>query len=344
MKKILSLAAAVAVIGLLCTVGLFSTSVLAQVVDVDAKATGEFGGHPDVSVPIVLDMVPGFVFSGPGAIRITASGTIDLTPNLSFPVGQNVPPDGQGLLNRLILGAADRYLPLEEALVDASGTGALPPNISGGGALMGAFVPQAIVNAPGFLAKDDDFPNGGISSDSLFFIGSGPFDFTATIPGTLFLGINDVRANNNSGSFEVTINIIASIDPSVTLGAGSTVGAGSVLKKNITIGADANIGENVTLNQDIVAGDGFEVGDGTIVNQGTDFGDDVVVGQNVTIGRFCWIGSHVDIGDNTTIGQRCDIGDDVLIGSNVVMGRDVTVASGQVIPNDSVIPGDATIP
>ena len=341
MKKNLSLAAAVAVIGLLCTVGLFSTSVLAQVVSVDAKATGEFGDGPDVSAPIVLDMVPGFVFSGPGTIRITASGTIALSPT-GF---QNVTPDGLGPLDRVtVLGAADRYMPLEEALVDASGVGVLPLSFLDGGALMGAFVPQAIVDTPGFLAKDDDFPNGGISSDSLFFIGSGPFDFTATIPGTLFLGINDVRANNNSGSFEVTINIIASIDPSVTLGAGSTVGAGSVLKKNITIGADANIGENVTLNKDIVAGDGFEVGDGTIVNQGADFGDDVVVGQNVTIGRFCWIGSRVDIGDNTTIGQRCEIGDDVLIGSNVVMGRDVTVASGEVIPNDSVIPAEAMIP
>ena len=66
-----------------------------------------------------------------------------------------------------------------------------------------AFVPQAIVDTLGFLAKDDDFPNGGISSDSLFFIGSGPFNFTATIPGTLFLGINDSRATNNSGSFQV---------------------------------------------------------------------------------------------------------------------------------------------
>ncbi len=216
MKKFMNSMAMVAIIGLLCTVGLFSTSALSQVVNVDAKATGEFGGHPDVSEPIVLDMVPGFVFSGPGTIRITASGTIDLTPNLSFPVGQNVPPDGQVPLDRVtILGAADRYLPLEEALVDASGTGALPLNFSGGGALMGAFVPQAIVDVPGFLAKDDDFSNGGISSGSLFFIGSGPFDFTTTNPGTLFLGINDARATNNSGSFQV--DNVKLISPTKTL-------------------------------------------------------------------------------------------------------------------------------
>ncbi len=92
MKKFMSSMATVAVIGLLCTVCLFSTSVLAQVVSVDAKATGEFGGHPGVSVPIVLDMVPGFVFSGPGTIRITASGTVDI--NQDFPQFQNVTPDG----------------------------------------------------------------------------------------------------------------------------------------------------------------------------------------------------------------------------------------------------------
>ena len=122
MKKSMSWVGTVAVIGLLCTVGLFSTSALAQVVNVDAKATGEFGGHPDVSVPIVLDMVPGFVFSGPGTIRITASGTVDLTPD--FPQFQNVTPDGLDPFDRVtVLGAADRYLPLEEALVDASGVG-----------------------------------------------------------------------------------------------------------------------------------------------------------------------------------------------------------------------------
>ena len=192
---------------------LLPASAIADTVSVDAKATGTFGEHPDVTVPPVLDMVPGVVFFGASTVRITASGTIDLNP--VSPALQNVSPDGLGPLFR---GTTQIYSPLEEALVDASGTGALSSDILNGGALMGAFVSKAIVDSPGFLAKDDDFPNGGISSDKLFLIGTGPFAFTATVAGTLFFGINDVRASNNSGSFEVSFIAPNPINPMLWVG------------------------------------------------------------------------------------------------------------------------------
>ena len=170
-------------------------------ISVDAKATGSFGEHPLPLGGPALDMVVGFVFEYPSVVRVTAGGWIDIHPEW-YP-GINLSPIGVTVaLTRSVFG----FLPLEEAIVDSGVDPAeLPDEIVDAGALIGAFVPKATVETPGFLAKDDDFPNGGIASDSLFLIGSGPFDFTATEPGTLFLGINDARPGNNSGTFQVSV-------------------------------------------------------------------------------------------------------------------------------------------
>ena len=167
----------------------------------DAKATGSFGEYPQPFRGPALDMVVGFVFEYPSVVRITAEGYITLHPR--WVPGRSVSPDGVTVgFTRSAFG----FLPLEEAIVDSGVDPAeLPDEIVDAGALIGAFVPKATVETPGFLAKDDDFPNGGIASDSLFLIGSGPFDFTATEPGTLFLGINDARPGNNSGTFQVSV-------------------------------------------------------------------------------------------------------------------------------------------
>lgn len=170
-------------------------------ISVDAKATGSFGEHPLLLGGPALDMVVGFVFEYPSVVRVTAEGYITLHPDWDPLL--HLSPDGVTVgFTRSVFG----FLPLEEAIVDSGVDPAeLPHELVDAGALIGAFVPKATVETPGFLAKDADFPNGGIASDSLFLIGSGPFDFTATEPGTLFLGINDSRPGNNYGTFQVSV-------------------------------------------------------------------------------------------------------------------------------------------
>ena len=190
-------------------VSAWSVPTLADTVIVDSKATGGFGFHADETPPAGgTPMVLGFVFGAPSAVAIIATGKIDLHPSVSEL--QDISPDGTafdgddfGLLRAYDLG----YIPLEEASVDGGADFTTFSNILPDlGALMGAFVPKSTVDSPGFSPKDEDFGVPGIRSDQLFFIGSGPFEFKANEPGTLFLGINDNRASNNTGSFEVTLS------------------------------------------------------------------------------------------------------------------------------------------
>lgn len=80
------------------------------------------------------------------------------------------------------------------------------------GALIGAFVPTAEVNQPGFRASDDDVSYGSLSSSSLLFVGTTLPD-TAAASGTLFFGINEGDVLNNGGAFSITVEPAVSTVP-----------------------------------------------------------------------------------------------------------------------------------
>ncbi len=161
---------------------------------------GQFSGSEEAP----NDMAVGYVFSAPGVIRITADAAIDMNP--INPLLQNAEADGNLPMDRgATFGGGTNYTPLEEALVDTAGLGALDSRVSHRGALFAAFVPQARATAPGFSARDSDVltEGAGIEASELFLVGSGPTTFTASEPGTLFFGVNDPIGSNNSGSYTV---------------------------------------------------------------------------------------------------------------------------------------------
>jgi hypothetical protein len=73
------------------------------------------------------------------------------------------------------------------------------------GSLIGAFVPEPLVNTSGFQALDGTkLTSGvGITPDRLFFVGT--YNVISVGPGTLYLGINDPGVADNSGSLTVTV-------------------------------------------------------------------------------------------------------------------------------------------
>jgi len=154
---------------------------------VPGNASGYFGNWNDQAVPFV----PAITVNGPGTITVTyLSGTV----NWGQP-GVDVGPNGG------FYGASNFQFPLQEAVSKAPHT-----KIHNIAALIGAFVPQSRVNAPGFSAIDGtkNVAPIGIRPGWVFFIGEGrTFDVNGA--GTLFLGINDTLVADNGGGFTVEV-------------------------------------------------------------------------------------------------------------------------------------------
>lgn len=169
----------------------------ATTISVSATANGMFGNL----VTGTNTFVAGPALAAGDTVQITATGIITL--------GENLTTDADGVDVDSSSGKifSFEFTPLEEALLDLGGTDdTLMENL---GALIGAFVPTAQVNAPNFRASDDDISYGSLPSSSLFFVGTS-LTYTATEAGTLFFGINEGYVLNNSGAFSVTV------DPSVS--------------------------------------------------------------------------------------------------------------------------------
>jgi len=204
------------------TVAVFVKNALIRLA-VRSKANGGFGpvlGDRGARLvnPSLREMVVATQLAAGQIATISAAGEINIATNhpsggiYVSPEGEAYPPE-------------DRphplyYFPLEETAVDA-GDLTLPitdVELHNIGALIGAFVAREKVDAPGFLAMNDD-PDphpafttpepivGGIPAESLFLVGEGPFEFTAPENGTLFLGINDGDVTNNVGKFRVSITV-----------------------------------------------------------------------------------------------------------------------------------------
>jgi hypothetical protein len=90
-------------------------------------------------------------------------------------------------------------MPLQEELGVIFGT------VTNAGALIGAFVPESLVNTSGFEAVDGTkLASGlGIMPNRLFFVGT--YNVISEGPGTLYLGINDTDVSDESGSITVTV-------------------------------------------------------------------------------------------------------------------------------------------
>lgn len=190
-----------------CSLASISTA-SAVTISVPATATGGFGSPPPPNgyTDFVLGTTVTFSGETSKTVRITASGSI------AIGLTENPTPDG--VLWQLT-NSGD-YTPLEEKIIDASGT--LPArtrDVPNTGGLIYAFVPVATASASGFAPRDEDLTGSGLGIDSqlLFLAGSGPTDVTVTEPGSFYLGINDAFATNNSGSFSVTLDEVAAPVP-----------------------------------------------------------------------------------------------------------------------------------
>lgn len=101
----------------------------------------------------------------------------------------------------------------------------------------------------------------------------------------------------------------------VTLKAGSSVFAGSVLRGDF---------EPIVIEEDST------IEDGTIIHGG--LGYEVHIGEHTTIGHHCMLhGCH--IGDNSLIGMNSCIMNGAIVGNNCIIGADTLIPQGVTIPD-----------
>jgi carbonic anhydrase/acetyltransferase-like protein (isoleucine patch superfamily) len=113
----------------------------------------------------------------------------------------------------------------------------------------------------------------------------------------------------------------ATVIGDVTLGAGSSVWYGCVLRGDIN---------------SIVIGDGSNVQDGTIVHLADEYG--VKVGSHTTIGHAAIIHA-CEIGDECLIGMGATVLDGAKIGDRCIVGANALVTQRFVAPPGSMILG-----
>ena len=157
---------------------------------VPGNATGCFGSPDGGCAPFVAALS----VSGPGMITVTyISGTVIWDGNPDDATG----PNGTSCL------CTGQQFPLDEA----RGIGLQGGNVQNLGALIGIFVPQYRAGHKGFSAFDGTKNQApiGIMPNDMFFVGTGKA-VAVNNAGTLFLGINDTEADDNSGGFTVTVS------------------------------------------------------------------------------------------------------------------------------------------
>ena len=124
------------------------------------------------------------------------------------------------------------------------------------------------------------------------------------------------------------------IDPRVSIGAGTVVLPGTILRGRSVIGCNCEIGPNTVINNCIV-------GDETVVNASQI--NDSTVGSHTQVGPFayvrpgCTIGDHIKVGDfvevkNSTLGNGTKISHLTYVGDSDV-GEHVNFGCGTVTVN-----------
>ena len=109
------------------------------------------------------------------------------------------------------------------------------------------------------------------------------------------------------------------LDPSVEIGVGSIICAGTIITTNIKIGKHCHLNLHTTIGHDCVIGDYFTTAPG------------------VKISGNCNIGNRVYFGTNSSVKQKINICDDVTIGMNAAVVKSINNSGTYVgVPSNKI--------
>jgi UDP-N-acetylglucosamine acyltransferase len=105
---------------------------------------------------------------------------------------------------------------------------------------------------------------------------------------------------------------------------------------SLTIGADCDIREHVTMNIGTAGSDGTRIGDRCMLMVGAHVAHDCVVGNDVVFANNATLGGFVQVGDYVFLGGLCAVQQFARIGEQAIIGGLAGVAN-DVIPYAAVV-------
>jgi UDP-N-acetylglucosamine acyltransferase len=99
----------------------------------------------------------------------------------------------------------------------------------------------------------------------------------------------------------------------------------------LTIGADCDLREGVTINIGTVARGVTVVGDRCFMMAGSHVAHDCIVGENVTFANGAVLGGHCEVGDFVFLGGQCAVHQFTRIGESAMIGG-LSGVRGDVVP------------
>jgi UDP-3-O-[3-hydroxymyristoyl] glucosamine N-acyltransferase len=149
------------------------------------------------------------------------------------------------------------------------------------------------------------------------------------------LGNVDPSARIDSDQVDPSVDVGANsiIRSGVVIGAGSSVGANTVIRPDATIGSNVSIGDNVIVARNVQIGDNSSVDSNSIIRRDSVVRSNVQISSTVILGREAEVGSNTQVGTGVIIRRQAQILDSsaanpVVIGIGAILGRQSFTGTG----------------
>lgn len=131
------------------------------------------------------------------------------------------------------------------------------------------------------------------------------------------------------------IHPTAIVEDGAQLGADVTVGAYSIIHKDVQLGDGSIIGSHCEIGlptprangKKLVIGSGAHIRSHSVFYAGSTFGDGLVTGHRVCVREGTQAGAHLQIGTASEIQGDCTLGECVRMQSNIIISNSSLVAS-----------------